>query len=111
MCMGINRRGVEKATCLIGFSTFSTPFNYLGVKPGDDMSKINSCDEVTSKVGNGEDTKFLEDTWLNEASLKVYFPRVYDLESQKDISVADISKDTTLAISFRRSPRARAEEE
>ncbi|GJR67921.1 hypothetical protein Tco_0013986 [Tanacetum coccineum] len=104
-------KGVEKATCLIGFSTFSTPFNYLGVKPGDDMSKINSCDEVTSKVGNGEDTKFLEDTWLNEASLKVYFPRVYDLESQKDISVADISKDTTLAISFRRSPRARAEEE
>ncbi|GJR67919.1 hypothetical protein Tco_0013984 [Tanacetum coccineum] len=155
------RRDVEKATRLIRCLTFSTPFNYLGVKPGDDMSKIKSWDEVTSKisshlskwklntiyiggrltllkmvlisiplyhmsifkvpigvlnklesihrkffngvdgtVGNGEDTKFWEDPWLNKAALKVYFPRVYALETQKDISEVDKMIDTTLAISF-----------
>ncbi|GKC06316.1 hypothetical protein Tco_0997926, partial [Tanacetum coccineum] len=62
-------------------------------------------------VGNREDTKFWEDTWFNEIALKVQFPRVYALESQKDISVADKKKDTTLALSFRRSPRRGAKEE
>ncbi|GKE16345.1 RNA-directed DNA polymerase, eukaryota [Tanacetum coccineum] len=52
MGIGINRRDVEKAARLIGCSTFSTPFNYLGVKVGDDMSKIKSWDEVTSKLSS-----------------------------------------------------------
>ncbi|GJW38933.1 hypothetical protein Tco_0064778, partial [Tanacetum coccineum] len=39
------------------------------------------------------------------------FPRVYALESQKDISAADKKKDTNLALSFCRSPRGGAEEE
>ncbi|GJX59349.1 hypothetical protein Tco_0290739 [Tanacetum coccineum] len=39
-------KDVEKATRLIRCLTFSTPFNYLGVKPGDDMSKIKSWDEI-----------------------------------------------------------------
>ncbi|GJS52110.1 hypothetical protein Tco_0625472 [Tanacetum coccineum] len=65
----------------------------------------------SERVGNGEDTKFWEDTWFNDIALKVQFPRVYALESQKDISVADKKKDTTLALSFRRSPRRGAEDE
>ncbi|GKE16052.1 RNA-directed DNA polymerase, eukaryota [Tanacetum coccineum] len=52
MGIGINRRDVEKAARLIGCSTFSTPFNYLGVKVGDDMSKIKSWDEVTSQLSS-----------------------------------------------------------
>ncbi|GKA62065.1 RNA-directed DNA polymerase, eukaryota [Tanacetum coccineum] len=194
MGIGIDWKEVENVTRLIGCSTFSTPFRYLGVKVGDVMSKIKSWDEVTSKlssrlskwntlsidgrfnllnrsllqflfitclfskfllvfltrwnlsvetslielmerygkwlgsvgirfikaihsendyldelsllvVGNGEDTKFWKDTWLNEVALKVQFPIFYDLESQKDISVADKKRDTTLALSFRRSRR------
>ncbi|GKD85370.1 hypothetical protein Tco_1356524, partial [Tanacetum coccineum] len=46
----------------------------------------------------------------NEVALEVQFPRVYALESQKDISVVDKKKDITLDLSFRRSPRGRAEE-
>nr|GEX45241.1 RNA-directed DNA polymerase, eukaryota [Tanacetum cinerariifolium] len=46
----------------------------------------------------------------NEVALKVQFPRVCALESQKDISVVDKKKDITLALSFCRSPSERAEE-
>ncbi|GKD94076.1 hypothetical protein Tco_1373913, partial [Tanacetum coccineum] len=60
---------------------------------------------------NGEDTKFLEDTWLKEVVLKVQFSRVYALESQKDISVADKKRDNIVALSFRRSPKGWVEEE
>ncbi|GJX70764.1 hypothetical protein Tco_0307935 [Tanacetum coccineum] len=182
MGIGINQRDVEKAARLIRCSTFSTPFNYLGVKVGDDMSKSKSWDEVTSKLSsrlskwkfntlsiggrltifesvltsiplyhksifkvpigvlnkmesihinffNGVEgmifvllkTKILT-TWLscekrwviektpNEVALEVQFPRVYALESQKDISVVDKKKDITLDLSFRRSPRGRDEE-
>nr|GEW96988.1 RNA-directed DNA polymerase, eukaryota, nucleotide-binding alpha-beta plait domain protein [Tanacetum cinerariifolium] len=47
--VGINIRNVENAACLIGCITFSTTFNYLGVKVGDDMSKIKSWDETAKE--------------------------------------------------------------
>ena len=49
---------------------------------------------------NGEDTKFWEDTWLNDVALKVKFPRIYALELEKNVSVAYKKKDSTLALSF-----------
>ncbi|GJT01857.1 hypothetical protein Tco_0823026 [Tanacetum coccineum] len=42
MGIGINKMEVDKAARLVGCSTFSTPFNYLGVKVGDVMSKVKS---------------------------------------------------------------------
>ncbi|GKD39908.1 RNA-directed DNA polymerase, eukaryota [Tanacetum coccineum] len=171
MGIGINKKEVDKAARLVGCSTFSTPFNYLGVKVGDVMSKVKSWDEVTLKlsgrlskwklntlsiggrltliksvltsiplyymsifkigwnkvlaskkcaldvtnllvrrnVGNREDTKFWEDIWLNDAALKVKFPRIYALELDKNVSVAD--KKKALDLSFRRTPRGGVEEE
>ncbi|GKF94143.1 hypothetical protein Tco_0283843, partial [Tanacetum coccineum] len=42
MGIGINKKEVDKAAQLIGCSTFSTPFTYLGVRVGDIMSKVKS---------------------------------------------------------------------
>ena len=43
---------VEEATNVVGYSTFSTPFIYLGVKVGGVMSRINSWNEIISKLSS-----------------------------------------------------------
>ncbi|GKD17398.1 hypothetical protein Tco_1206556, partial [Tanacetum coccineum] len=50
MGLGVHLDEVDSTARLIGCSTFSTPFIYLGVKVGGAMSKLSSWDEVTSKV-------------------------------------------------------------
>ncbi|GJU04920.1 RNA-directed DNA polymerase, eukaryota [Tanacetum coccineum] len=50
MGIGVSSNVVESATSLIGCSILTTPFNYLGVKVGGNMSRISSWDEVISKV-------------------------------------------------------------
>ncbi|GJY52216.1 reverse transcriptase domain-containing protein [Tanacetum coccineum] len=214
MGIGIKKKEVDKVARLVGCSTFLTPFNYLGVKVGDVMSKVKSWDEVTlklsgylskwklntlsiggrltlikfvltsillyymsifkvpigvlnklesirrnffngvdgsvrkttwirwnkvlaskkkrglgfitaihgvkgaldvtnlpirRKVGNGEDTEFWEDIWLNDVALKVKFPSIYALKLDKNVNVAD--KKKALDLSFRRTPRGGVEEE
>ncbi|GKE75633.1 hypothetical protein Tco_1537674 [Tanacetum coccineum] len=49
MGIGVSSNVVESATSLIGCSILTTPFNYLGVKVGGNMSRISSWDEVISK--------------------------------------------------------------
>ncbi|GJZ05701.1 RNA-directed DNA polymerase, eukaryota, reverse transcriptase zinc-binding domain protein [Tanacetum coccineum] len=46
----IKRAEVDRTTRIVGCSTFSSPFHYLGVKVGGVMSKISSWDEVNSKM-------------------------------------------------------------
>nr|GFA39898.1 RNA-directed DNA polymerase, eukaryota [Tanacetum cinerariifolium] len=41
---------VNSAASLIGYTTLSTPFNYLGVKVGTPSSRNSSGDEVLSKI-------------------------------------------------------------
>ncbi|GKB41258.1 RNA-directed DNA polymerase, eukaryota [Tanacetum coccineum] len=48
----ISKIEVDKVARIVGCSTFSTPFNYLGVKVRDVMSKVKSWDEVISKLSN-----------------------------------------------------------
>ncbi|GKE75059.1 hypothetical protein Tco_1537100, partial [Tanacetum coccineum] len=50
MGFGVHSDEVTSATRLVGCSTFSAPFNYLGVKVGGVMSRINSWDKVISKL-------------------------------------------------------------
>ena len=52
MGIGINCDEVEYAARRMGCSTFSPPFNYLGVKVGGTMSRINLWDNVTSKLSS-----------------------------------------------------------
>ncbi|GJS88712.1 RNA-directed DNA polymerase, eukaryota, reverse transcriptase zinc-binding domain protein [Tanacetum coccineum] len=53
MGIGVSSNVVESAASLIGCSILTTPFNYLGVKVGGNMSRISSWDEVISKVPKG----------------------------------------------------------
>ncbi|GJY08314.1 RNA-directed DNA polymerase, eukaryota, reverse transcriptase zinc-binding domain protein, partial [Tanacetum coccineum] len=66
---------------------------------------IDLLDFVRKKVGNGEDSLFWEDNWLNEKVLKHEFPVLFVLESSKQITVADKLKSESFATSYRRVPR------
>ncbi|GJT11875.1 RNA-directed DNA polymerase, eukaryota [Tanacetum coccineum] len=66
---------------------------------------------LLKKVGNGEDTSFWEDCWLSEVPLKLTYPRLFSLELDKNISIADKMRDTSLISSFRRVPRGGIEED
>ncbi|GJU85032.1 RNA-directed DNA polymerase, eukaryota [Tanacetum coccineum] len=49
MGIGVSSNAVAAAASLIGCSILTAPFNYLGVKVGSNMSRINSWDDVISK--------------------------------------------------------------
>ncbi|GJS85004.1 RNA-directed DNA polymerase, eukaryota, partial [Tanacetum coccineum] len=52
MGIGVSSNVVAAAASLIGCSILTAPFNYLGVKVGSNMSRINSWDDVISKVSS-----------------------------------------------------------
>ncbi|GJU97933.1 RNA-directed DNA polymerase, eukaryota, reverse transcriptase zinc-binding domain protein [Tanacetum coccineum] len=52
MGIGVSSNAVATAASLIGCSILTAPFNYLGVKVGSNMSRINSWDDVISKVSS-----------------------------------------------------------
>ncbi|GKA10781.1 RNA-directed DNA polymerase, eukaryota, reverse transcriptase zinc-binding domain protein [Tanacetum coccineum] len=59
----------------------------------------------SKRVGNGEDTSFWEDVWMGDSTLKINFPRLYVLETCKNIYVADKLRLDSIDSSFRRMPR------
>ncbi|GKD16975.1 RNA-directed DNA polymerase, eukaryota, partial [Tanacetum coccineum] len=62
-----------------------------------------SC--MKKKIGNGLDTSFWEEAWRGDSMFKVRFPRVYALELNKRITVADKLNHVDLGLSLRRHPR------
>ncbi|GKD73276.1 RNA-directed DNA polymerase, eukaryota, reverse transcriptase zinc-binding domain protein [Tanacetum coccineum] len=52
MGIGVNKSVVESAANLIGCSILYSPFNYLGIKVGANMSRISSWDDVVAKVSS-----------------------------------------------------------
>ncbi|GJT59827.1 hypothetical protein Tco_1003360 [Tanacetum coccineum] len=56
------------------------------------------------RIGNGRDTSFWLDCWLDSTPLSVMFPRVFALEEDKDVSVA-VKLGSSVCSSFRRDPR------
>ncbi|GJY51321.1 hypothetical protein Tco_0442168, partial [Tanacetum coccineum] len=63
------------------------------------------------KIGNGENTSFWDDKWLDDEALKSLFPRLYALEACNSISVGVKLGHPSLTHSFRRPPRGGIEEE
>ncbi|GKB11279.1 RNA-directed DNA polymerase, eukaryota [Tanacetum coccineum] len=72
---------------------------------------INLLALLKKKVGNGANTLFWEDCWINDVPLSRSFPRLYALELKKGITVADKLIDASFVASFRRNPRGGVEEE
>ncbi|GJZ86392.1 RNA-directed DNA polymerase, eukaryota [Tanacetum coccineum] len=66
---------------------------------------------MKKKVGNGENTSFWDDIWLDDYPLKHLYLRLYALEIVKHASVAVKFRDSSLISSFRRAPRIGMEEE
>ena len=50
--IGTSTIEVEEAVNVVGYYTFSAPFIYLGVKVGGAMSRINSWNEIISKLSS-----------------------------------------------------------
>nr|GEX37007.1 RNA-directed DNA polymerase, eukaryota, reverse transcriptase zinc-binding domain protein [Tanacetum cinerariifolium] len=57
------------------------------------------------QVGNGLNTKFWEDVWMGNKNFKTSFPRIYALESDKNLTVADKMAHNDTAFALRRQPR------
>ncbi|GKA99023.1 RNA-directed DNA polymerase, eukaryota, reverse transcriptase zinc-binding domain protein [Tanacetum coccineum] len=60
---------------------------------------------VTPVLGNGMSTSFWDVAWCGDVALKTLAPRIYDLESRKDIVVASKLAHNDLEMSLRRRPR------
>nr|GEW69263.1 RNA-directed DNA polymerase, eukaryota [Tanacetum cinerariifolium] len=59
---------------------------------------------MKKRLGDGVDTCFWKDTWNEELPFKLTYSRLYALEVDKNISVADKLAQATLAGTFRREP-------
>ncbi|GJT58123.1 ribonuclease H-like domain-containing protein [Tanacetum coccineum] len=66
---------------------------------------------MRKKVVNGEETLFWKDSWFDWISLKQQFTRLYLLESNKHINVAEKMNQPSLSWSYRREPGGGIEEE
>jgi hypothetical protein len=54
-------------------------------------------------IGNGNTTRFWEDTWLGETPLATQYPSLYNSVQHKDAYVTTILQSIPLNIQFRRS--------
>nr|GEW27109.1 hypothetical protein [Tanacetum cinerariifolium] len=76
--------------------------------------KRNGIDLMTycrKKVGNGEDMLFWEEAWMGDKALKFQYARLYDLETSKQITIANKLRLNSTDVTFRRMPRGGAEYE
>lgn len=49
-------------------------------------------DGLNIKVGDGRSTKFWHDPWISGSTLKVTFPRIYALSTNKDGFIAEFGR-------------------
>ena len=54
-------------------------------------------------IGNGQGTRFWEDTWLGDTPLSVQYQSLFNIVRHKDVLVADVLSNTPLNIEFRRA--------
>ncbi|GJY53286.1 RNA-directed DNA polymerase, eukaryota [Tanacetum coccineum] len=79
-------------------------FNYLKVQGVDVFSHCKI------RIGNGLHTRFWKDLWIGDCTLSGLFPRLFALDTEKDISVAG-KLQSPLVSSFRRNVRGGIEEQ
>nr|GEW82556.1 hypothetical protein [Tanacetum cinerariifolium] len=141
MGVSVSYDHVKSMASMIGCKPATLPMSYLGIKVGDNMTRINAWKEVLSKVSNklsrlsclngfgdsdvrlmlygskllnpfmvnkirdGRNTQFWNDAWIGDQPLKSKFLRLYALEMEKDVSVANKIKQGMDSSSFRCHPR------
>nr|GEV09388.1 RNA-directed DNA polymerase, eukaryota, reverse transcriptase zinc-binding domain protein [Tanacetum cinerariifolium] len=65
---------------------------------------------IIPKLGNGVNTSFWDVAWREDVAFKVLVPRLYALETMKNIDVASKLSNDGLEFSFRRNPRGEVEQ-
>jgi hypothetical protein len=58
---------------------------------------------LIKKLGNGVNILFWHDRWITDCALKSHFPLLYQLASNKQISVAEVIRFNRFYLSFSRS--------
>ena len=58
---------------------------------------------MSFKIQNSEQTRFWEDKWLGNTSLKLQYPNLYNLVYDKHDTVHKVLSTTPLNVSFRRT--------
>lgn len=66
---------------------------------------INIFDYLKLRLGKGNSIKFWDDDWYQGGILKDICPRMYALETRKDVTVSEKMKDSSVSFSFRRGIR------
>nr|GEW95890.1 RNA-directed DNA polymerase, eukaryota [Tanacetum cinerariifolium] len=102
-CFNGNQEG-DRKIAWVKWHTVLASKQYGGL--GDQGVDVFSHCKI--RIGNGVRTRFWKDCWIGESRLQGMFPRLYALESNKDICVADKLQDS-LIYSFRRDVRGGAE--
>ncbi|GJU30969.1 hypothetical protein Tco_1174558 [Tanacetum coccineum] len=64
---------------------------------------------IHKKIGNGANTSFWEDVWRGDVAFKSFYPRVYSLESCKNITVLVKMSHKNVGYSLRRILRGGVE--
>ncbi|KAJ9555354.1 hypothetical protein OSB04_009968 [Centaurea solstitialis] len=76
-----------------------------------DIVGCNFSGSFEKEVGDGKSTKFWEDKWVGGEALKGKFPRLFNLETCKEVSIKDrgsfIENDWVWEWRWRRDPRGR----
>ncbi|KAJ9564404.1 hypothetical protein OSB04_000370 [Centaurea solstitialis] len=76
-----------------------------------DSVGCNFSGSFEKEVGDGKSTKFWEDKWVGGEALKGKFPRLFNLETCKEVSIKDrgssIENDWVWEWRWRRDPRGR----
>ncbi|GJV61243.1 RNA-directed DNA polymerase, eukaryota [Tanacetum coccineum] len=88
-----------------------TPFKYLGVIVGDNMSRLKPWEDVILLKLQRSILQGTHNKWHDDAPFKSLYLRLHALETCKSISVASKLSQPSLIHSFRRPPRGGVEEE
>nr|GEX94269.1 RNA-directed DNA polymerase, eukaryota, reverse transcriptase zinc-binding domain protein [Tanacetum cinerariifolium] len=112
--IGVLSSTVHNMTAMFGCSASKLPFSYLGVNVGANMKRVSSWDvvinKVTAKLSSWKAKTLSVDKWYGDTPFKDKFNRCFNLELQKDVSVAAKLQSTDISFSFRRCPRSGIEE-
>jgi hypothetical protein len=65
--------------------------------------KDDFFERASFTIGNGESTRFWEDTWMGNLPLAQQYPSLYTIAQRKQVSVASVLSQTPLNIGFRQA--------
>nr|GFA33738.1 RNA-directed DNA polymerase, eukaryota, reverse transcriptase zinc-binding domain protein [Tanacetum cinerariifolium] len=88
----------------------STWLNIINEIESLKLHGIDLASFITPKLGNGANTSFWDVAWCGDIAFKNLVPRLYALESIKNINVASKLSHGGLEFSFRRNPRGGVEQ-